>query len=707
MMWTHELNKLSVRLDLSKVNKNFKRVEDNGYTLIIPKKNLWDWEEDEKFLRSVVVDKDGYVVSCSWPKFGNYGEFSKDTNILRDALNNNEEVMFSQKEDGSLCIRSVIDGKVVMRTRGTLYGGKRGEDDEPSYGERFFKVASDKYPKLLDPNWMSDRSLLFEYVSPSNLVVVKYKEEDLIFIGFVDHGLHIGHWFELKSIAQEAKLNLVKLHTLPRNVNELLEEVKTWKSEGVVVRCDQNQVLVKVKSAHYLAQHRMRFSVNYKFMVEFIELSGVKSEDELVEELKACGYDFEIVETCLPFYHRYQKVEDIFKAQLKDAHDILEEHNNTYKDMELEPFAHRKYLAISIKLGALSACGVLANSLSAGAEVEASMLLKDMGYSQYIPTLNVFVFSILKRAGVPYKVFWRSEGDDNSVVEEYHIDGINIYFINHTSTEFIEGPFAKSSKELYAATSTIVNNFFGKYIVLDTKKDEGGWSRELCLESMAKNDEAYVSPFNEDKLVMDIKKFFDKGYNRSMLFYGPPGSGKTTLAIRLTEHLNGNILILNGWSLANRTTGSIFDAINVVNPLVILFDDLDRISQMETLLGDLERLNREIFDKKRLFIATVNSIEKIPSALRRPGRFDHAIEFNAHNDVNVRKEILKIHANSIGVSLGDKLDHLAEITDEMTGAYLKEVVKRIDVLGMEDIDQHIEHMKEVARAGDDEEEEFL
>lgn len=343
-MWIIEPNEWRAKLDLSKIRSDFKQVTDNGLTLVCPKRNVWDWSVEERFLRSVVVDQDGFVVSCGWPKFGNYGEFEDDTESLQEALESGGDVRFSHKEDGSLCIRSVINGQVVMRTRGTLYGGERGEDGTESFRERFFRTAQNRYPILLDSRWMDDRSLLFEYVSPGNLVVVQYKKEDLVFLGFVDHGLHLGHWHELVNVSREGSLNLVRLHDLPHDPIEILEAVKTWKDEGIVARCFQDQVMVKVKSAHYLAQHRMKFSINYRFMVEFVDLSGIKNEAGLVKELRDCDYDFEVIETVLPFYHRYQKAVAYADGLVDEAKQIVD----SFRSDETDEAAKRKELAMSI-----------------------------------------------------------------------------------------------------------------------------------------------------------------------------------------------------------------------------------------------------------------------------------------------------------------------------------------------------------------------
>lgn len=320
-------------------------VSENGLTLICPRKNLWDWNDQEKWLRSIIVNSEGFVVSCSWKKFGNYGEFKQDTEILNHALESNV-VKFSKKEDGSLCIRSVINGKVVMRTRGTMFGGKSDDPEELSFGERFIYVAKDKYPILLDPDFMTDRSLLFEYVSPSNLVVIRYKEEDLIFLGFVRHSdLEIGKWAEIEEIASKCSFNLVRVYDLSKNPIELLEEIKNWKDEGVVARCADDQVFVKIKSAFYLASHRMKFSMNYLTILEFIEKGDLKSENELENHLKGSGFDWEIVESAKEFYQRYIQAVKIKEDSLRTANEIIEKFNIVFS-MEMEPRKRKKEFAL-------------------------------------------------------------------------------------------------------------------------------------------------------------------------------------------------------------------------------------------------------------------------------------------------------------------------------------------------------------------------
>jgi len=301
-MWKNN----NTNIDLSMIDKSeFKMVSLDGLTLIVPRKNKFDWRDDEKWLRSVVVNDVGDIVSCSWPKFGNYGEFSDDTDILNTALATKKIVRFCQKEDGTLLIRSVINEKVILRTRGTLYGGEYDEDGNEPFRVRFQRVAEKKYPMILDASWMSERSLLFEYVAPNNRIVIQYATEDLIFLGAIYHNCSINTWQDTIKIALSGNLNLVNLHSLSHDPIKLLLEIENWESEGIVVRCENSQVLVKVKSAKYLAKHRMKFSMNYKFMVEFIELSTITDETGLIKKLQECDYDWETIESAKTFYERY------------------------------------------------------------------------------------------------------------------------------------------------------------------------------------------------------------------------------------------------------------------------------------------------------------------------------------------------------------------------------------------------------------------
>jgi hypothetical protein len=298
-LWSHQDG--ARRLERRLVDrKSFIIEEIDGYTFIHPKKTKWNWSEDELPLRSAVVDGRGLVVSSGWPKFFNAGERPTDDARLEAALHSGEEVFFTEKLDGTLIIRSVLpDGRVIFRTRGTWDGG--------NFGPLARAIAAARYPALLDPALMPEWSLLFEYVGPANLIVIAYAQEDLWFLGAVRHAdTHLMPVGQLQAFAREHSLQPVPLVELPRDLKGLQQAVRDWGDrEGVVVRLQRGQLLIKVKSARYLALHAMRANMSYALIVEYARNAEVKTEEELEAGLRELGYDYELCQIAKGHFRSY------------------------------------------------------------------------------------------------------------------------------------------------------------------------------------------------------------------------------------------------------------------------------------------------------------------------------------------------------------------------------------------------------------------
>jgi hypothetical protein len=265
----------------------------DGYFLVHPAKNKFDWAADELGFRSALLDSDAKIVSVGWPKFFNQGEWPDHDAIISEELASGRAII-THKHDGSLIIRSVLpSNKVIFRTRGSADGGEYGVSAEA--------VARSKYPELLDPTVFPEGSLLFEYVGTENQIVVRYEGDDeLIFLGAALHSDPTKYldFDALRAMAAQYSLRLVEVYDWAgmNGIATVLGLIQGWeKAEGVVVRSGDGQTLLKIKSAWYFAQHALRWHMTYESIVRFVIDGGILDEPGLVDGLTRAGWDFEII----------------------------------------------------------------------------------------------------------------------------------------------------------------------------------------------------------------------------------------------------------------------------------------------------------------------------------------------------------------------------------------------------------------------------
>lgn len=180
---------------------------------------------------------------------------------------------------------------------------------------------------------------------------------------------------------------------------------------------------------------------------------------------------------------------------------------------------------------------------------------------------------------------------------------------------------------------------------------------------------------------------------RGILFYGPPGAGKTHLARAVANEVDARFFYINGpeivGTLYGETEGNlrkIFAEATHHAPSVILIDEVDAlapkrgetgahsdtraVTQLLSLMDGLTRTDGVIV------IGTTNRIESIDLALRRPGRFDREIFIGPPNTEG-RLAILEIHTREMPLSEAahDYLPHVARVTPGFVGADLMELCR--------------------------------
>lgn len=196
---------------------------------------------------------------------------------------------------------------------------------------------------------------------------------------------------------------------------------------------------------------------------------------------------------------------------------------------------------------------------------------------------------------------------------------------------------------------------------------------KLTVKKLYINNEIYI-PDEAQLLTMEkeILKFKEKGFQRSWLLEGPPGTGKSSIAIYLAKRMNGKIAQLDSTIFTNAQDAVIRAILSNLNAQFIIIDDIDHISirDMSAFLFALASV--KLYKEKPTLIATCNNIYKLEKAIIRPGRFDKIFAFHAPT-LQRRKDFFNALLKNYKVELDEAdINKLAKATDKMTEAYMKE-----------------------------------
>ncbi|XP_057729567.1 cell division cycle protein 48 homolog [Arachis stenosperma] len=202
---------------------------------------------------------------------------------------------------------------------------------------------------------------------------------------------------------------------------------------------------------------------------------------------------------------------------------------------------------------------------------------------------------------------------------------------------------------------------------------------------------------------------FGMSPSKGVLFYGPPGCGKTLLAKAIANECQANFISVKGPELLTMWFGEseanvreIFDKARQSAPCVLFFDELDSIAtQRGSSSGDsggadrvLNQLLTEMDGmsvKKTVFIiGATNRPDIIDPALLRPGRLDQLIYIPLPDDSS-RLQIFKACLRKSPISKDVDLSALARYTHGFSGADITEICQRACKYAIrEDIEKDIE-----------------
>ena len=209
---------------------------------------------------------------------------------------------------------------------------------------------------------------------------------------------------------------------------------------------------------------------------------------------------------------------------------------------------------------------------------------------------------------------------------------------------------------------------------------------------------------------------FGMSPSRGVLFYGPPGCGKTLLAKAVANECQANFISVKGPEMLTMWFGEseanvreTFEKARAAAPCVLFFDELDSIAQqrggsqgdgggaadrvMNQLLTEMDGVGAR---KNVFIIGATNRPDIIDPALMRPGRLDQLI-YIPMPDYESRLSILKAVLRKTPVNKDVDLAYLAAQTEKFTGADLTEICQRAAKLAIRESIQRDMEREQIRR----------
>lgn len=249
------------------------------------------------------------------------------------------------------------------------------------------------------------------------------------------------------------------------------------------------------------------------------------------------------------------------------------------------------------------------------------------------------------------------------------INGQEIGWIDHGEND-VSGPYFKKGKTqqcLEALGQGIWEYVDSDHCVVSKNSRDQFGDQDAAFKVDDLHNEVYYSRVAEE-IMKRCKAFLEQGYNRSIMLYGSPGTGKSSAMKFVSKHLGGRTLRINVSEVENMEHDDVILAISLLRPKVLMIDDFDRLSNPTKFLSTLEQVSRET----EVVLCSANNIKEIDPAVIRPGRFDEIVEVE-HLDEEIYDKLI-----------GENIpEDTVKTLKKMPIVYVKEFNLRKQVVGEE------------------------
>ena len=232
-------------------------------------------------------------------------------------------------------------------------------------------------------------------------------------------------------------------------------------------------------------------------------------------------------------------------------------------------------------------------------------------------------------------------------------------------------------------------------------------SVNVGFEAIAGQDEAVAEAKSLVHAMKNPEVFKKRGVKipKGIMFYGPPGNGKTMLVEAIAKESGSEFIEISSADINKKWHGQseqmmqkVFDEATGISrggkKVIVFFDDFDALALsrdesypverkvMAVILRNMDGLDT---NPNVMVLAATNRIEDIDQAIKRSGRFDNLIEVGLPDEKG-RIEIFKVHmamAKTISTEpesqFSTTLDfnQIARETNGFSGADLANLINRV------------------------------
>lgn len=239
-------------------------------------------EEIERECRGITFNDFGECICRPFHKFFNVGEREETLpkNIQWDKVTH-----ILNKIDGSLLCPVDINGQIFWKTKKSFYSDIAIKiQNEWNKRQEFW----DKYNSFIWKHGSHNCTMMFEYISPDNRIVIDYKTDELVYL--CQRDIDSGIYFDFAQIAY----NYMNINQTIKNKIDYENVINTIKQEkekeGYVFYTSDNQIY-KCKTQWYLDRHHLLSSLSYK---EIFKMIAEERIDDVVSELRLNRYDKQV-----------------------------------------------------------------------------------------------------------------------------------------------------------------------------------------------------------------------------------------------------------------------------------------------------------------------------------------------------------------------------------------------------------------------------